>query len=353
MNRRSALIVLAKAAREHGVGEALQGLQTVAFRPAVATQPPRHLQIEIITHCNLGCIMCPRTVSLARAASAEQQKAWQRWMPYATFLMVLDQFPGVQTLSLHGIGEPLMHPHLFDMVSAAAQRGVQVRFTTNATLLDQDRCERLIASGLHRLIVSLDGATAAAYEAIRPGAKLEKVLENLRTLTGLRRWTGATRPRIEIAMVVQALNAMEAPDLVALAHELGADGVILSPMQPPETDLAELACDVETWRSVVREARTKSRQLGIPLHVRGGRPVHPRRDPKPTWRCMHPWFSAVVTLDGEVMPCCNIHDPASSMGNGLTESFTEVWNGSRYLSFRRELRRKGHVPEPCRWCPDF
>jgi radical SAM protein with 4Fe4S-binding SPASM domain len=353
MDRLSALVTLAKTARQRGVDETLQGLLAIALRPAVATGKPRHLQVEIITLCNLGCIMCPRTAALARSTSVAEEEAWQRRMPYETFLGLLDQFPDLLTLSLHGIGEPLMHPHLFGMIAAAAQRGVKVRFTTNATLLDQGRCRRLIASGLSRLIVSLDGATSPTYEAVRPGAKLERVLENLRTLVTLRRESGTTQPRIEISMVVQAGNAAEAPDLVVLAHELGADGVILSPMQPPIPDLAALTCDPEAWRQVVEEARQTSRALGITLFVRGARPARPRRGPKPTHRCMQPWFSAVVTLNGEVMPCCNIHDPVFSLGNTSADSFASVWNGSRYRNFRQELRPKGNTPEPCQCCPDF
>lgn len=353
MDRLSALIALTKSARKSGMTDTVRGLRTIASRPVVAIEPPRHLQVEIITLCNLGCIMCPRTVALARSSSAAEEAAWQRRMPYETFLGILDQFPGLQTLSLHGIGEPLMHPHLFDMISAAAQRGVQVRFTTNATLLDQFRSRRLIASGLHRLIVSLDGATASTYEAIRPGAKLDRVIENLRFLAALRRESGANRPRIEISMVVQAGNAAEAPDLVELAHDLGADGVTLSPMLPPVRQLADLVCAPETWRQVVEEAGRRARAAGITLFVRGARTAGPQHDIKPTYRCMHPWFSTVVTLDGEVMPCCNIHDPVFSLGNSSAVSFEDVWNGPRYQDFRRELSREGHVPEPCRSCPEF
>lgn len=353
MDRLSALIALATSARRRGWNDTIRGLRTLTWRSETAIEPPRHLQVEIITLCNLACVMCPRTVALDRATTAADEAAWQRRMPYEEFLDLMEQFSNLQTLSLHGIGEPLMHPHLFDMVAAAARRGIQVRFTTNATLLDRNRCRRLIDSGLHRLIVSLDGATAPTYEAIRPGARFDRVLENLRVLTSMKSEAGMVRPRVELSMVVQAANAAEAVDLVTLAHTLGVDAVTLSPMKPPVDRLAALVCNPETWRRVTRDARKRARVLGIPLFVRGARPPVHRRRIKPTHRCMHPWLSTVVTLGGDVMPCCNVHDLFYSLGNTSRATFDEVWNGPRYGEFRRILLRKDAVPEACRSCPEF
>jgi radical SAM protein with 4Fe4S-binding SPASM domain len=308
--------------------------------------------VEIITNCNLGCLMCPRTVGLAKASSAKQRRAWYRHMPFSRFLSVMDSFHGLQTLSLHGIGEPLLHPRIFDMVEEATHRGIQVRFTTNATRLDPAKSERLIASNLHRLIVSLDGATAGTYERIRPGARFEEVIGNLRTLARLRRDSGGVSPWIEVNMVVQRLNVLEVPDLIELVREISLDSVILSPLQPPEPELAGMACDGETWVEAAKSAEVRARQLGIPIYIRGGLATR-QKLPARTHQCLHPWMSAVITLDGEVMPCCNIHRSDYSMGNLFTDGFEDIWNGWRYRSFRRELRRKDTVPEPCRWCPDF
>ena len=351
MYRLPVVVELAKTTQRRGLRETGRDLRAALTRPAVTGNRPRHLQVEIITNCNLGCLMCPRTVDLARSASSERKEAWYRHMSYSSFLSVLDSFPGLQTLSLHGIGEPLLHPQIFDMVEEGARRSIQVRFTTNATRLGPAKCERLVASGLHRLIVSLDGTTADTYERIRPGARFEEVIDHLCMLSRLRRDRGASAPRIEVNMVVQRLNVFEVPDLVSLVSEIGLDGVILSPLQPPEPELAEMSCDSEAWMKAAKGAEERARQLGIPIHVRGGRSSRHRL--APTYQCLHPWMSAVVTLDGEVMPCCNIHRSDCSMGNLFSDAFEDVWNGSHYQSFRRELQRKDAVPEPCRWCPDF
>lgn len=116
-----------------------------------------------------------------------------------------------------------------------------------------------------------------------------------------------------------------------------------------------MVCDAQTWDRLGKAAASRARELGINLQLRGSRSIDTPGEEreKQTYLCRHPWMSSVVTIDGEVMPCCNIHNPAFSMGNIFRERFHDVWNGARYRQFRMELRQRGNVPVACRWCPDF
>jgi radical SAM protein with 4Fe4S-binding SPASM domain len=274
-------------------------------------------------------------------------------MPLDQFERVINQFPSLQSLSLHGIGEPLMHPQLVEMIAVAAARGIKVRFTTNATLLARERSERLIASGLRQLIISVDGATAKTYEAIRQGARFEVVIENIQALSRAKREMKSATPLIYFNMVVCRTNHHETAQLVDLAQRVSADCVVLSPMQPPLPALAQMACSPEQWQAAVSVAKARARSLGINLYARrDGKPAAGGQAKK-TYRCLEPWRTAVVLMNGDVMPCCNIHDSDFGMGNLFDQAFTEVWNGSAYQAFRSDLKQKGQVPKPCRWCPDF
>jgi uncharacterized Fe-S cluster-containing radical SAM superfamily enzyme len=57
-----------------------------------------------------------------------------------------------------GLGEPLSHPNIVDMVRQAKALGLSVELITNATLLDKSLASQLIDAGLDMLWVSLDGA---------------------------------------------------------------------------------------------------------------------------------------------------------------------------------------------------
>lgn len=343
--------------RQRGMDSAVRDLLSLLTRPAVAPNLPRHLQIEVTTYCNLRCIMCPRTVMLAEAKTYEEGDIWLRHLPFSRFQAIIKQLPQLNSISLHGIGEPLLHPHLFDMIEVASARGIRVRFTTNATLLTPTRIERLLASKLHRLIISLDGATAHTYEKIRVRAVFEQVIGNIEML--MRKWErmDKNRPHIDINMVVNRVNLGEVNALIDLVASLGVGSVLLSPLEPSSPSTQDLVCDVEDWRHVTQMAKRHARKVGVKLFTRGGTmPIMAMADQnaeKRTDRCLYPWTTAVVTLNGEVMPCCNIYHIRHSMGNAFEGHFETVWNGSRYQAFRLDLKQRDHVPEPCSWCPEF
>src|SRR5437868_7850127 len=123
---------------------------------------PSSVQIEPVGQCNLRCQMCPiqfRTDGPPYGPPA--------FMAFDEFTRLFDQFPGLEELQLQGLGEPMMHPRFFDMVSYAAQRGVRVSTNSNLTLLNDRRAELCVTTGLDELHASIDGATAETYEFIR------------------------------------------------------------------------------------------------------------------------------------------------------------------------------------------
>lgn len=117
---------------------------------------PRKLYVETTTRCNMQCGMC---VKQAPGNCISDQH-----LDPALYQRLAGTLPQLEGLVLNGIGEPLLHPQLLDMVSMAGKlmppetsRGLQ----TNGLLLEPDMAERLLAAGLNRLCISVDGLTSA------------------------------------------------------------------------------------------------------------------------------------------------------------------------------------------------
>src|SRR3954470_23459703 len=156
---------------------------------ATAVPLPSFVQIEPVGQCNLRCQMCPiqfRTDGPPNGPPA--------FMPFETFTRLVDQLGTMTELQLQGLGEPMMHPRFFDMVAYAAERGINVSTNSNLTLLNDRRAERCVTSGLARLHVSIDGATAETYERIRVRAHFERVVGNLERLLAARERLGSKFP---------------------------------------------------------------------------------------------------------------------------------------------------------------
>src|ERR1700744_5130269 len=119
---------------------------------------PVCLYLETTNRCNLLCTTCPRTLE-----ELEPEKD----MPWDLFPSIIDQFPKLARVVLHGVGEPMLVRDLPRMIRYLKDRGIYVLFNTNGTLMNPKKFPALIESGLDELRVSLDAADARSYKQVR------------------------------------------------------------------------------------------------------------------------------------------------------------------------------------------
>ncbi|MEU4693087.1 radical SAM protein [Actinoplanes sp. NPDC023714] len=313
---------------------------------------PAHLQVEVTSACNLRCTMClvryrPPVNKLAGAMAPD------------LFHRLVSDVP-LRQLTLQGLGEPLLSPYLPEMIAAAVRRGIRVGFNTNATLLTRKRAEELVASRVDWLHVSLDGASAAAYERIRDGARFETVIDNLAGLVRAKRAAGSATPWIRVVFVAMRDNVAELPELVRLLDRIGVDELRVQNLSHSfdDTDPAgryeeirTFTADQALWTGADRERAEAAFAAARRVAAHSGVRVRlPRFDDEGGGGCTWPWDAAYVTSTGVVQPCCMVMgDDRVSLGD-LTESgFPEIWRGEPYREFRRRLS-SAEPPEVCRGC---
>jgi MoaA/NifB/PqqE/SkfB family radical SAM enzyme len=322
---------------------------------------PTFLQIEPVGQCNLRCQMCP--IQFRQDGPPHGPPAF---MDFDTFTRLVDQFPGLEELQLQGLGEPMMHPRFFDMVSYAVGKGIAVSTNTNLTLLTARRAELCVTSGLRELHASIDGATAETYERIRVRAHFDRIVRNLEGLVEARGRLGRSTPHIRMVVVAMRQNLHEFPDLVRLAHRLSIDSVFVQhlchdfgesslpaqykPMRDFVEDETLLGEDPGRIKRYFTEARATAQELGVKLRLPLTRPrLHPPGTPGPE-RCDWPWRGAYVSYQGLAMPCCMVATPDRiHFGNMAERGAEAVWNGPDMQAFRAELSSET-PPEVCRSC---
>lgn len=324
-------------------------------------QLPTFIQIEPVGQCNLRCQMC----------SLQFRHDGPPYGPLAfldidLFKRILDQLPALKELQLQGLGEPMMHPRFFDMVSYAVARGLEVTTNSNLTLLNERRAERCVTSGLHYLHVSIDGATAQTYERIRVRSHFERVVANLERLVAIRKRLGSNLPRITLVVVIMKQNLHELPALVRFAHRWSLEKIFVQHLCH---DFGEesLPSHYHPMRDFVREetllndepqrvayyfdaARRAAEELDIDLRLPRTQPhPHPPGTPGPQ-RCNWPWSGTYISYSGYAMPCCMVSTPDRvHFGNVVEQSVQETWQNSSYQEFRSRLASE-EPPDICRSC---
>lgn len=321
---------------------------------------PTYLQVEPVGQCNLRCTMCP--IQFRKDGPPFGPPAF---MTFETFVALVDGFQHLEELHLQGLGEPMLHPRFLDMIDYAATRGIRVTTNSNFTLVSARRIEQLVGSRLDCLHVSVDGATAATYEAIRVRGRFDRLVGNLRRFAEARSRAGRG-PRLHLVAVVMRCNLDELAGIVRLGAGVGAEEVFVQHLCH---DFAEetLPADYRPMRDYVEqqtllgespdrierafgEARRVADECKVAVRLPRPRPrPHPPGTPGPQ-RCDWPWRGAYVSYQGQAMPCCMISTPDRlNFGNLVEQGVEATWNGAGYEAFRRALD-SDEPPAVCRSC---
>src|SRR5271163_5140146 len=145
--------------------------ETDAHLAAIAAQEPVCLYLETTNRCNLLCTTCPRTY---------EELEPEADMPWELFTSLIDQYPNIARVVLHGVGEPMLVKRLPEMVAYLKQRGVYVLFNTNGTLLTKANGQALMDAGLDELRVSLDAAEPTVFQMVRGKDMFDRIVSNVR-----------------------------------------------------------------------------------------------------------------------------------------------------------------------------
>ena len=327
----------------------------LAPRPPVAAELPRTLYLETTNRCDSKCQTCIRTFQ-----TLEPPKD----LTLAELRRIVDQFPVLDRVVLHGIGEPLLNRELFEMIAYVKARGAAVLFNSDAITLTRPRARRLIESGLDEYRVSMDAATSGTYERIRGVPRFDRVVQNVGALCALQRELGRPTPRVSLWFTAMKANLEELPAFVRLAAGLEVAEVYVQRLVHYGQGLAVQAQSLyrslqEREERLIYEAASLARAAGIAFRASGlAAPLAslkgPTRDERPWAGCQRPWSLSYVTANGHVLPCCispwTAKDYAGAiLGNAFEQPLTAIWSGEGYQRFRRDFE-SDVPPDPCRGC---
>lgn len=268
---------------------------------------PTMLTIESTNVCNLRCPYC-----FTGAGESGREKTMLQ-MPL--YKQVLDELGDrLFAIEFYNWGEPFLNKNIHEMIGLANDKGISTFISTNFSIpFDAERAEKIVASGLKVLGVSLDGATQASYEQYRVRGDLSKALDNVRLINEAKKKLDSATPKVVWEFHVFQHNRHEIDQARAMAEELGmsftaSKGWVAGPDWDPEGEF-------------------EPEYIGITL------------------RCYFLWQRAVIHNDAGVAPCCGTFYQEDDYGNIRGEpsvplssldgrTFREVWNNEKFRTAR-------------------
>jgi len=241
-------------------------------------------------------------------------------------------------------GEPLVRRDLAALVRHANAVGLYGNLITSGVLLDRERLQELVASGLEHVQLSFQDSEAASADRIAglSGAHAKKL-----AVARLVREAGLP---LTLNAVVHRQNLERLPELIELALTLGAGRIEVAHVQYYGWALANrrallpTAAQLDRATAIVEEARVRLKGV---LTIDYVVPDYYARRPK---ACMGGWGRQFLNVSpaGKVLPC---HAAESLTGfrfpTVMESSLADIWYRSE--AFNR-FRGTDWMPEPCHSC---
>jgi putative metalloenzyme radical SAM/SPASM domain maturase len=198
----------------------------VSLSPALRERPSK-LFVEVTSRCNMSCAMC---VKQTRGVGEPEGD-----LSIPLFQALAPAFPGLEAFILNGVGEPLLHPRLEEMIRAARERMPGegwVGFQSNGLLLTDARAASLASAGLDRVCFSIDGVSPETFRKVRKGGEIEGVERALAAMAAAKKQCGRPDLRVGVEFVVMRGNLRELPDALRWSAARGATFAIVTHVLP-------------------------------------------------------------------------------------------------------------------------
>lgn len=330
-----------------------KGFVTMLRRPIVMRDYPIHLQLESTDACNLNCTTCSRDVIVTKA-SLLKTEYWKR---------IIDEMRP-SNINVSGIGEPFLHPDIYDIIAYAKNKGATVNCATNFTRL-HDNHRKVVECGIDQLKVSIDATDPETFKLIRGEDSWLEIVDNIRKINGWKATLKATKPSIRLNFALQNFNYLQCVELVELARELGVDALYYQHLSyvDMEDRKAFLTGDMSRAKllELIEEADRRAKEYGIgtnlsfwlhdfDLYWNRMQPLE-EFEPKPK-NCYMPWISTWLGADGWVRPCPIMPwtSDEGRMGHIGNQTFAEIWNNGKYRDLRAALKRGERPTRSCKTC---
>ncbi len=304
---------------------------------------PYKVIFELSALCNMKCTMCPRNVMRRKEGLID----------FDVFKKIFSEI-NPPFVNLSGLGEPLLHPQVFEIIEYCKKNRTYVKIFTNGTLLNNENITKLLSTHIDEISISLDGVDKKTYEAIRIGADFDEVISNIKNLINIIRRLNS-KTKVQFYLVLQKDNFRRFPDYIRFALSLGVDsvsgGVVGVGVQESPFDNGLNSYNDNEINNMIKELKKLQKETNIFLDIDDIiRYLRTRKERNgKTVPCYKPWYSAFVTWDGDVVPCCCCAvNKDYIIGNALTESFATLWRNEKSQAIRENAEI--HRRDTCSWC---
>lgn len=266
--------------------------------------------IEPTNICNYRCPVC--------LTGGNYDKRARGNMKFSQFRKIIKPIKdSLKSINLWGFGEPFLAPDIIKMIDYLGKSDIFINIHTNGSVLTRKVMNRFKNNHKILLTFSIDGLTQKTYGHYRRGGNLNKVMDNLSYLTGLKRKYNLFNLQTIWQFIVMKPNEHEVDRVERAARKIGVDRLRFKTISVNRrhSSYNDLIPSDEKYRREGKKILNKNNCVflfpGIPN----------------------------VSWDGNVVPCCHDYLYDFVMGNAIKENIIDIWNSRQYKKFRSDYKK--------------
>ena len=311
--------------------DSLIGHQSVFSHLAAGSPPvPVHVRIEPTECCNMRCIFCVwHDTEIHKDIASVTSYTGKASLSCERLIRLTEELKGLGTkaVSFTGAGDPLVYPHIEEVLRKVASNGIQFAITSNFSMpLSDSLLAVLCNAGWVR--ISMNAAEPDTYARIHAPVETDRELvfnrlkDNIRRLVAARRALGADM-RINASFVVSEHNSNEVLKAGRQAEKLGFDSISFRPDDPSIQGSKPIPFSCSVKKQLAALESLQSEKFRISAQDSYGCRVH---EETRGVTCRYAEHTAYIAATGEVYPCCYTrYNKRFIIGNILTMDFRDFW----------------------------
>lgn len=248
--------------------------------------------IETSNTCNFQCPTCPTPHKLIYTRRPPQM------MELEAYKRIIDNIKDyVHIVYVYNSNEPLLHPNIIEMIKYAADSNLHTMLSTNCSLLDKDKTEKLLESGLGEIRFALDSLKKESFESFRHGGNFETVKANIEYFCQRKQELKKKRPIATLQFILNKMNQDEISAIKKFAKDNKVDKLYIKPFILSEyaygkNQINELSEKFYPDKDIFDEAV---------VYKKDGEGLKPKNDYK---KCRDVNRIFTVLADGRAVMCC-------------------------------------------------
>lgn len=249
---------------------------------------------------------------------------------------IRENYRHLSFLQLYFQGEPFMHPKIYDYIAFATQHHIYTATSTNGQFLTYENCLKIVDSGLHRLVISIDGTTQEVFEKYRVGGSLSLTTDGIKNMMKARKERNKKTPYLIVQFVVFKTNEHQIPEIKKLTRQWGADALKI---KSPQLDSFENGHAL--MPSLDKYNRYKKEASGTYSIKR-----------KKNFKCQRVWNGAVISAQNELLPCCFDKNGLHAYGNLNEKKLNATWHKKTADQFIKNVWEHDASIAMCKNCTE-